>query len=568
MERRWTSARWAVLVASALALAACGSAPVHSRQSDAISRPFERGRAQAPVTSLPDVAAATWNSCSDQDAPWECAIIRVPLDYRHPATSNSVSIALTRLPATDHTGRIGSLVLNPGGPGGSGVELAWELAPELPPSMTRRFDIVGFDPRGIGRSTAIDCDGSYSAGAFSGCHHDSDALLPYVGTPNVARDLEMIRRSLGDPQLTYLGFSYGTALGAAYADMFPASVRALVLDGATDPAAGKYNVDGTTLPGSSGRPFYGVQDFNATESEFIELCDASRSCAAGPDARAVLQTVRDKVENDSVRYFTDWGDQVTGSDVDDVISAAMYNVDLWTPLAVALRDAARGDASTMAAMANFLRVGYPAHRDRFDNQAQANLAVFCADFAGRTGAFGVGGCGSAPETAEPLQPVTSAATTTPILVIGTDGDPATPAFQAPKMAAALGNAVSIRWEGAGHTAFLNSPCIDDLVVAYLVDLTVPNNRQRCTFAAGSNTVAGRAEAVFGWAPARTPAAARRTDRLVGVFTAEGSSDARAACLAAGIVDRGPAAIVTYARLGVRRPEYVFLRHRLEETCPA
>ena len=148
----------------------------------------------------------------------------------------------------------------------------------------------------------------------------------------------------------------------------------------------------------------------------------------------------------------------------------------------------------------------------------------------------------------------------PIVVIGTDGDPATPGFLAPQMAAALGDAVSVRWEGAGHTAFLHSECVDRIVIDYLVDLTVPKNRSRCGFTDDVNTTVARAERVF-----RVDRDRYRT-RLVEVLQAEGSSAAEAGCLADGLVARGTDSVLIYARLGVQRPEYVRLRRRLAREC--
>jgi pimeloyl-ACP methyl ester carboxylesterase len=263
------------------------------------------------------------------------------------------------------------------------------------------------------------------------CIERSGRLLPYVGTPNAARDMEQLRKALGDDQLTYLGFSYGTALGAVYADLFPDSVRALVLDGSVDPEAGAYNVDGTAV-GSFGTPFYGVQDFGGTVEVFFELCDAVRDCKAGPRSADLLDDLYFEVEEADTDYFDEWDARVTAGQVDGIITAAMYNTDLWGPLAVALADAADGDASTMAALGSFLEAGYPRVENSFDNITEANLAIYCADFAGRRGEFAVDYCRGWPETNEPILPITPVDVANPILVIGTDGDPATPGFLAPR----------------------------------------------------------------------------------------------------------------------------------------
>lgn len=512
------------------------------------------------MRSLPDIEAIEWGRCVAQAAPWQCGEIEVPLDYRDPNNADAISIAVTRLPAAVASDRIGSLVLNPGGPGGSGLELAWSYAPLFPPALTDAFDLVGFDPRGVGRSTAVDCgdlNRSYTV-IERDCINNSGELLPFVGTTNAARDMEQLRKALGDEQLTYLGFSYGTALGAVYADLFPDSVRALVLDGSVDPAAGQYNIDGTSR-GSFADPFYGVQDFEGTLDVFLDLCDASRLCPAGPRSRALLDELGSNVDGADTDYFDAWDEVVTDQQVNGIVSSAMYNTDLWAPLAVALADAAKGDASTLAALGSFLEAGYPRAEDSYDNLVAANLAIYCADFAGRSGRFAVDACDGWPESAEPLPTITAIELDYPIVVIGTDGDPATPGFLAPRMAEALGDAVSVRWEGAGHTAFLHSDCVDRIVVDYLVELKIPNTRARCGFTDDVNTTVARASAVF--AIDRD----RFLIRLQSVFEAEGSPSATARCLAEGIIDQGSDSVVVYARLGVLVPEYVELLQRLSCT---
>lgn len=295
-----------MVVVGLAALTACASAPVRSTHRDAIAGVYQRDEELAAIGALPDIAAVAWHDCEDQPSPWECGDIEVPLDYRRPSSGGTLQIAVTRLPTTSPN-RIGSLVLNPGGPGGSGIDLAWNDATIFPTALLDRFDLVGFDPRGVGRSTAVDCDADpheYQV-RIADCVRLSGDLLPYVGTLNAARDLEQLRKALGDDRLTYIGFSYGTALGAVYADLFPDRVRALVLDGSVDPDAGRYNTDGTVV-GTYGTPFYGVQDFLGTVDVFAQLCDATRECPLGPRTWQRLDALVRDIRTARTEWFDDW----------------------------------------------------------------------------------------------------------------------------------------------------------------------------------------------------------------------------------------------------------------------
>ncbi|PYP99510.1 MAG: alpha/beta hydrolase, partial [Acidobacteria bacterium] len=255
--------------------------------------------AAGPAVAAPAIPKASWNACFKDFGPnFQCATVQVPLDYDGPADA-AISIAMVRLPASDPARRIGSLFINPGGPGGSGVEFALFAGPFLfTPEVRARFDIVGFDPRGIARSTALRCFGNprqwtpyFTPFAFpitaeeeaqweAADHYLDDAcaqrgarIEDHMATADVARDLESLRQAVGDEKLTYYGVSYGSFLGQTYANLFPNSFRALVIDGVLDPIAWT-----TGAAGQQGLPFStrlrsdaGAQ---ATLDEFFRLCDA------------------------------------------------------------------------------------------------------------------------------------------------------------------------------------------------------------------------------------------------------------------------------------------------------
>src|SRR5215217_3394861 len=252
-----------------------------------------------------------WSDCHAKLGPFQCGTVQVPLDYDQPDGA-TISIALVRLPATDPQHRIGSLLINPGGPGGSGVDFALSFGPSLYTDEVRaRFDLVGFDPRGIWRSSGLRCFGTarqqdpyFTPLAFpstpeeeqtwiaadryldAACEQRGGRIAEHMSTANVARDLDLLRQAVGDPQLTYAGFSYGSYIGVTYANLFPANVRALVIDGVTDPIAwstGRGD-EATTIPFTTRlRSDAGAQ---ATLDEFFRLCDAAGPACAISGAAA------------------------------------------------------------------------------------------------------------------------------------------------------------------------------------------------------------------------------------------------------------------------------------------
>ncbi len=257
-------------------------------------------------------ATVSWSPCNVQFGPFECATVRVPLDYDRP-NGERIDIALTRLPATDPARRIGSLFLNPGGPGGSGVDFVLGVGQSLyTPEVRARFDLVGFDPRGIMRSSGLRCFGTpkqwgpagtpfafpttpaeeavraradgYIAGA---CERRGTRVVDHMSTANVARDMDVLRGAVGDDKLSYAGFSYGSYLGVTYANLFPDRVRAVVVDGVLDPVAWSTGRGDEALTQPFSTRLKSHSGAQATLDEFFRLCDeAGAGCAFSGGAAA------------------------------------------------------------------------------------------------------------------------------------------------------------------------------------------------------------------------------------------------------------------------------------------
>lgn len=482
-----------------------------------------------PVTGNPDNGTLVWESCGDTAGEFidlECATLSVPLDYAAP-DGELIDIAVARTATAAGDVRIGSLVFNPGGPGGSGIEFLTAASALVPPELAERFDLVSFDPRGVGASTAIDCEVDFdddvallapgddagwdelvadTLGRTDTCTADSVALEPYVGTNNAARDLDELRNALGDEQLSYVGFSYGTRLGATYAELFPERVRALVLDGAVKPT------DDLALIGLEQGPGFD----NALES-FASACDVDVDCALtelGPTLDVYGGLVNEIAEVGS--FATDDADRrLTPGELLLGVSAALYSTQLWPVLADALFVA---DSEQDGSLLQVLADSYLGRRPdgTYDNSQLAGLAINCADDPARppidevrrqaelgaeaslyfsdflrasTGCIG---------TADPIDPIAigPADGAAPILVIGTTGDPATPYQWAVEMAEVLSSGVLYTVEADGHTAFLSVSCVDEVVIDYLVDLELPDIGSSCAAEASSDVFVPAGEGEF------------------------------------------------------------------------
>ncbi|MFF3290818.1 alpha/beta hydrolase [Streptomyces sp. NPDC003023] len=520
--------RTAALAAATLLLATgCGNGG-GAKSDDAGGSPSASGGSSPGATATPDApalpAALTgqkldWKTCeaptkaygSSAQPPgsrWRCATLEAPLDYRDPS-GETIGIALIRSEATGPGKRIGSLLFNFGGPGGSGVA-ALPVAAEGYGSLHSRYDLVGFDPRGVAESSAVVCRGdretekslsldatpdtpaeekSYMDDAASfgrGCAERSGRVVPHVGTTNAARDMDLVRHVLGDEKLHYLGFSYGTELGGVYAHLFPRNVGRLVLDAVVDPSA--------DYAGHSRNQARGFQ--RALENYF-----ESRGIGADDGTERVVKLLE---RLDGKPLPTDDGRRLTEGLALTGIIQQLYSQDSWKYLTQALDAAEQGDGSGLLMTADM-------YNDRDDNggygtDSHSQRAISCADVKGRvtpdevrsrhlaeftnvSPVFGpylawdlAGWCAEWPVSGEWETPEVSAAGAAPILVIGTTGDPATPYEGARKMADELGRGVGILVtnEGEGHGAYGTGVCVTGLVDDYLLEGKVPRDGQTCS----------------------------------------------------------------------------------------
>ncbi|QZY29389.1 alpha/beta hydrolase [Nocardioides coralli] len=473
--------------------------------------PREPGAGDAPD---PDLARfygqqLTWTPCGDKD----CARLTVPLDYDRPG-GRTIELALLRSRALGQAR--GALVFNPGGPGAPGTDYVAQAGRLFGAPLRRAYDIVGFDPRGTGESAPVDClsdaeldqflaldpspDGPAEVRAYTrwldrfgrGCVESDAELAAHVSTVETARDLDVLRAALGQAHLDYLGASYGTALGATYAELFPDRVGRLVLDAAVD-------VSLTTREANLGQARGFQQALEAYISDCVDNVDG---CYLGDSVDEGLDLVAGLLaEVDRSPLPTASGRELTVGHAVYGIALPLYDRNLWFLLSQALRAAGDGDGTALLALADLYASRTPSGYS--DNSREAFLAINCLDdptavppaevraqlddFREASPTFGdffawsLAGCrGQVAESTEPDLEIDGSGAA-PILVIGTTRDPATPYAWAEALAAQLDSGVLLTREGDGHTAYNsgNNDCIDDAVEAYLVEGTVPEPGTTC-----------------------------------------------------------------------------------------
>ncbi|MFE0799944.1 alpha/beta hydrolase [Streptomyces sp. NPDC058812] len=462
---------------------------------------------------------------------WQCTTMRAPLDWKNPS-GESIGIELIRARAGGDTDdRIGSLLFNFGGPGGSGVTTLPALAPDYE-KLRSRYDLVSFDPRGVGNSRGVRCldpeaaeeaeeqvdetpdDGGDETDALmelnklmaAACEKNSGDVLPYVGTTEAARDMDLMRHLLGDEKLHYFGISYGTQLGGVYAHLFPEHVGRAVLDGVVDPT---HDMMEEALGQAAG--------FQLAFEHFAEWCVEQR-CTLGEDVEAIVDTaVELEADLDETPLPTSDGSDLDGDEVLAAISGSLYSQSFWPALLVGLEAVTGGDGDVLADLAEALGQ-HGAGGDSDDgttdegtddptdesNENDAFRAITCDDSSDRytvadverkmpefveaSPLFGPGlawsalSCAGWPVPGEAHHPEVSAPGAAPIMLVGNTGDPATPYQGAARMAEELGKGVGfeLTYRGEGHGAFdSGNACVRDAVHAYLLGGELPKPGAVC-----------------------------------------------------------------------------------------
>ncbi|KOX43176.1 alpha/beta hydrolase [Streptomyces sp. NRRL F-7442] len=535
LETRPSVRRCAVTGALGLALLGAGL-PAANATHDANDATTAAGR-ETRATAGRDAGSGlsrfydqriTWSACRGTEMPkdLQCGKVTVPVDYARPR-GKTLDVALARYRATGHSR--GSVLLNFGGPGGSGVN---ELAAGGKEFMhlTNGYDVVTFDPRGVGRSSPVSCgpatlkiaeatDGDGGTGdprdalarlrdAAAECAKYSGPVLPHIGTVDAARDMDVMRRALGDDRLNYLGFSYGSRLGAVYAAQFPDKVGRMVLDG----------VDTLTEPLTE-QGLVGARGQQTALENFLDWCVEDVACPFGQDARGAREEVVRLVASlDSDPVPSAFGKPFTGQDMVGAIGQALYSRQLWPSLERALAQLLQdGDTGGLEGFSSG-GVTFPVRADGgdagltdeadvpMDNLPAALMAINCADDPDRPSAAQVTAslgrlraryeeaspvfgryrltqvlmCYGRPRGTDYVRDDVKDLDTAKMLLVGTRGDPATPYRWTTETADRLGpSAVVLDNRGEGHTGYASSECVHRKVDDFLLYGSLPPDGSSC-----------------------------------------------------------------------------------------
>ncbi|MBP2183182.1 alpha/beta hydrolase [Amycolatopsis magusensis] len=496
--------------------ATAGAAPARAPEPAAVGATAPINWTACPASTLVGVPPA-------QHQNFSCAYHRVPIDHDN-AALGTIDISLLRRHARQPAAKIGSLFLNPGGPGGSGLRMPISADRFLEPELLDRFDVVGFDPRGVGGSNPLRCfttaedqaevfakqvsvpitrtEMSDSLAAYRDyagfCDRNAGSLLDHMSTRDVVRDLDLLRAAAGDQKLTYIGFSYGTLIGATYANMFPKTTRALVLDGNVDPK----------LRTSNGLQYdrERARGFEISLGAFLAECkEVGPKCAfSSGDPRQKFDEIREHLRKQPIPLPA--GGSLTIHQFTDGVGSALYNFSEFPELGENLQavyEVLHPPAAKVVAAADLPTLTAPSTRNRYDVRPDtpytaddSYFAVNCSDKAfkhkqaklpeiaaqwekesrtfGRSQAFAdAAACPVWPGEKEPYTGPWNARTETPVLVVGNYYDPATQYEFSRRMADQLGNARLVSVDAHGHCILGDSQGVDDVAADYLVDLKVP-----------------------------------------------------------------------------------------------
>ncbi|MDE0546001.1 alpha/beta hydrolase [Microbacterium sp. C7(2022)] len=505
----------AALAAASFALSGCLSSQIPAEQprSTASAAPVTDG---VSADLLPFYSQTlSWGPCEPAASQMECTTLTAPLDWDNPG-EGEIELAMVRSRAESGTA-IGSLLTNPGGPGASGVGYIRDSVTHAAGDAVRaQFDVIGFDPRGVGDSTAVECftdaadmdaylfdipDNPRGSDAWSdellegaaefaaACEENSGGILPYITTEQSARDMDLIRAVLGDNELYYLGYSYGTFLGATYAKLYPENVGRMVLDAAIDPSVSGLDV-GTTqgLGFESALRAYMADCLGSDECPFRGSVDQGMA-----DLGTLLASV------DRTPQQAPDGRMLGADSLLTAIVAALYSQESWGYLTAALTDVMQGDPALAFSLADFYY--NRSDGEYLDNQTEAFTAYNCLDYpddstpeqeaaaeellaaeAPTVAPYwsGPDGCSVWPYEPSGVRERITAEGAAPIVVVGTTNDPATPYEWSVSLAEQLSSGVLVTRVGEGHSGYnKGNSCVDDAVEAYLLEGAAPEDGLRC-----------------------------------------------------------------------------------------
>ncbi|MDP9801099.1 pimeloyl-ACP methyl ester carboxylesterase [Arcanobacterium wilhelmae] len=450
-----------------------------------------------------------WKPCDD--AEFMCATMEAPMDYSHPE-GKKVTIPLEKAVGKNSKGNV--LFVNPGGPGGSATELVEVSSLQFPKKLLDSYDIVGVEPRGVGKSMPVKCLDDKDMFEFlrtsypltpegekaqneavkkfaDSCVKNTGESIKFVGTREAAQDLDLARHLLGSDKMNFLGFSYGTQLGGTYAELFPQNVNRMVLDGAVDPSLNGFNSYLAQLKG-----------FEVATNNYLDWCLKGKDCPFTGDREQARQKIIDLFAKTEHKPIPTDHEPLTQAALTIGYITPLYSSESWPLLSRAFNEVFTENKGTLFDAFFRSYAGLNAKGEFTNNMMVANTAISCADtqvegdpatwrkqseiaakeapILGPTMPYSEYQCQVIPKSGAKIVDNFKAKGSAPIVVVGTVGDPATPYGWAEKFAKGLDNGVLLTYEGDGHTAYpRGGKCIEDAVNAYLLDGKVPENGKRC-----------------------------------------------------------------------------------------